>query len=147
MNAEHSDEQLREVLQGVKRIAVLGAKSGASDDAFRVPHYLQAHGFRILPVNPKLDSVLGERAWPELGALPEAPDLVNVFRAAAHVARHTDEILRLDPLPKVVWLQLGIRHDESAERLRQAGIRVVQDLCLMVEHARLFGPDPRATSD
>jgi hypothetical protein len=58
-----------------------------------------------------------------------------------------DEILHLDPLPKGVWLQLGIRHDESAERLRRAGIQVVQDLCLMVEHARLFASDPRATSD
>lgn len=147
MDVAHSDEQLRELLRRVKRIAVLGAKAGPADDAFRVPRYLQACGFRILPVNPKLDSVLGERAWPGLGALPEAPDLVNVFRAPSHVPRHVDEILQLDPLPKGVWLQLGVRHDESAQRLRQAGIHVVQDLCLMVEHARLFGPDPHATSD
>lgn len=147
MDCQHSDDRLRDLLRSVQCIAILGAKAGAEDDAFRVPRYLQAHGFRILPINPKLDEVLGEQAWPELGALPEAPDLVNVFRAPAHVPRHVDEILRLDPLPKGVWLQLGVRHDESAMRLRRAGIQVVQDLCLMVQHARLFAPDPRTTGD
>jgi hypothetical protein len=147
VDAAHSDERLRELLRGVHSIAVLGAKAGTGDDAYRVPRYMQARGFRILPVNPKLDSILGERAWPDLASLPDTPDLVNVFRAAAHLPGHVDEILRLDPLPTGVWLQLGIRHDASAERLRHAGIQVVQDRCVMVEHARLFGPDPTARSE
>lgn len=142
MDGGDSDDQLRELLERVESIAVLGAKAGPEDDAFRVPRYLQAHGFRVLPVNPKLRELLGERAWEDLAALPETPDLVNVFRAPSHIPGHVDEILRLDPLPKGVWLQLGIRHDEAAERLRRAGIQVVQDRCLMVEHARLFGPAP-----
>ncbi len=142
MDGGDSDDQLRELLERVESIAVLGAKAGPEDDAFRVPRYLQAHGFRVLPVNPKLRELLGERAWEDLAALPETPDLVNVFRAPSHIPGHVDEILRLDPLPKGVWLQLGIRHDEAAERLRRAGIQVVQDRCLMEEHARLFGPAP-----
>jgi predicted CoA-binding protein len=142
VDEELSDEGIRTLLGKVQRIAVLGAKAGAAEDAFRVPRYLQARGFRILPVNPKLEAVLGERCWPDLGSLPEVPELVNVFRAAAHIPGHVEEILRLAPLPRGVWLQLGIRHDEAAARLRDAGIQVVQDRCIMVEHARLCGPRP-----
>jgi len=123
----------------VRSIAVLGIKDGADDDAFRVPRYMQAHGYRIVPINPKLASVLGERALPSLAALAGGVDLVNVFRAAQHVPAHVDEILALTPRPLAVWLQLGITHAEAAARLEAAGIAVVQDRCLMVEHRRLLG--------
>jgi hypothetical protein len=134
-----SDETLREIFEECRTIAVVGIKAGADDDAFRVPAYMQRHGYRILPVSPKLEAVLGEPAAPSLAALREPVDLVNVFRAPQHVPAHTDEILALDPRPFAVWLQLGIRDDASAARLEAAGIRVVQDACLMVEHARLAG--------
>jgi hypothetical protein len=123
----------------VKAIAVLGIKAGESDDAFRVPRYLQQQGYRILPVSPKLESVLGERAVPSLGALEETPDLVDVFRAPAHLPAHVAEILALPKRPLGVWLQLGISHPEARAKLEAAGIAVVEDRCLMVEHARLFG--------
>jgi predicted CoA-binding protein len=134
-----SDALLREVLERCRTIAVVGIKAGAGDDAFRVPAYMQAHGHRIVPVNPKLERVLGERAVGSLREVDVPVDLVNLFRAPAHVPAHADEILALRPLPFAVWLQLGIRHDESAQRLRAAGVRVVQDRCLMVEHRRLMG--------
>ena len=133
------DDQLRDLLQRVHTIAVVGIKEGRSDDAYRIPAYLQRCGYRILPVNPKLERVLGEATVPALCALREPVDLVNLFRASAHVPSHVDEILALEPLPTAVWTQLGIRHDEATARLADAGIEVVQDRCLMVEHRRLLG--------
>ena len=133
------DAALRDLLQCVRTIAVLGIKAGESDDAYEVPHYLQRQGYRILPVNPRLETVLGEPVKSTLAELNEPVDLVDIFRAPAHVPRHAEEILTMNPLPSVVWLQLGIRDDASAERLRAAGITVVQDRCLLVEHQRLLG--------
>lgn len=133
-----SDDAIRELLRGVRCIAVVGIKDDPAQDAHRVPAYLQARGLRILPVNPKLASTLGVEAVPSLGALRESPDLVNVFRAARHLPTLLPQILALDPRPLGVWLQLGIRDDDFARRLEQAGITVVQDRCLMVEHARLL---------
>ena len=123
----------------MKTIAVVGIKAGENDDAFRVPRYLQQQGYRILPVSPKLDTVLGERCVPSLAELREPPDLVNLFRASPHVPAHADEILALPKRPLGVWLQLGISHAAARARLEAAGIAVVEDSCLMVEHARLFG--------
>jgi hypothetical protein len=135
----NSDAELRDLLRRVRSIAVLGIKAGEQDDAFSVPRYMQAHGYRIRPINPKLANVLGERALPSLAALEDAVDLVNVFRAPQHVPAHVDEILALSPRPLAVWLQSGISHAESAARLAAAGIAVVQDRCLMVDHQRLLG--------
>jgi uncharacterized protein len=134
-----SDAELRDLLRRVRSIAVLGIKDGEGDDAFQVPHYMQAHGYRILPINPKLKSVLGERALASLAEIRGGVDLVNVFRAPQHVPAHADEILALSPRPLAVWLQLGIAHAQAAARLEAAGIAVVQDRCLMVEHRRLLG--------
>ena len=136
-----SDAELRDLLQRTTTIAVLGIKDAPAEDAHRVPAYLQAHGYRILPVNPKLAAqpVLGVRAAASLAELDETPDLVNVFRAPQHVPAHADEILAIQPRPKAVWLQLGIHDDASARRLEAAGIAVVQDRCIMVEHRRLVG--------
>jgi uncharacterized protein len=131
------DRELREILERCRSIAVVGIKAGAEDDAFRVARYMQAHGYRILPVSPKLPVVLGERVFPSLAAVDAPIDLVDLFRAPQHLPGHVDEILALDRLPLAAWFQLGIRHDESARRLRAAGVRVVQDRCLMVEHARI----------
>jgi predicted CoA-binding protein len=140
--ARPDDDVLADLLRRVKTIAVVGIKSGEADDAFRVPRYLQAHGYKILPVSPKLDAVLGERCVRSLEELAEAPDLVDLFRASAHIPAHADEILALPRRPLGVWMQLGISHAESSARLAAAGITVVEDACLMVEHARLFGRRP-----
>jgi uncharacterized protein len=133
------DASLRRLLEQTRRIAVLGIKAGESDDAYRVPQYMQRAGYRILPVSPKLESVLGERCVRSLAELAEPAELIDVFRAPANIPAHTDEILALPWRPRGVWLQQGIRDDASAARLEAAGIQVVQDKCLMVEHRRLFG--------
>ncbi len=137
-----SDAVLTDLLGRVKTIAVVGIKAGEQDDAFRVPRYLQQQGYRILPVSPKLEQVLGERCVRSLAELEVAPDLVNLFRASPQIPAHADEILALPRPPLGVWLQLGIVHAEASARLTAAGIPVVEDLCLMVQHARLFGQRP-----
>ena len=132
------DRELRALLESTRTIAVLGIKDGAHEDAYRVPRYMQRAGYAIRPVSPKLREVLGEPAVASLGELGGPVDMINVFRAPAHIAAHVDEILALAQRPKSVWLQLGIAHPSTA-RLEAAGIAVVEDRCLMVEHARLLG--------
>ena len=133
------DKHLREILENAKTIAVVGIKSQKSEDAYRVPHYMQEHGARIVPINPKLDTILGEPARASLREVDEPVDLVNLFRAPENIPEHVDEILAMDPLPRAVWMQLGIHHGQAAAELRAAGIDVVQDRCIMVDHRRLLG--------
>ncbi|MGI9431293.1 MAG: CoA-binding protein [Myxococcota bacterium] len=141
MDEAWTDAALTSLLAKVRTIAVVGIKADRAADAHEVPAYMQAAGYRILPVSPKESEVLGEPCVPALPSLETPCDLVNLFRAPAHLPGHTDEILSLSPRPHAVWMQLGISHAESAERLRQAGILVVEDRCLMVEHHRLIGRD------
>lgn len=132
------DASLRELLLATHSLAVVGIKDRETEDAFRVPAYMQAAGYRILPVSPKLQRVLGEPAVASLAELAAPPDLVNLFRASRHVPGHVDELLALDWRPRAVWMQLGISHPESARRLEAEGVAVVQDRCLLVEHRRLL---------
>ncbi len=141
------DKELRNLLlTSIRTIAVVGIKAGEHDDAFRVPRYMQAQGYRIIPVSPKLSTVLGEPVFGSLLDLDGPVDLVNLFRAADHIPAHTDEILSMISQPKVVWMQLGIRHEQSADRLREAGIAVIEDCCLMVDHRRLSATAGKAAT-
>ncbi len=134
-----SDESLKALLESARTVAVVGIKDREQEDAFRIPQYLQKAGYRIVPVNPKLASVLGEPCRASLSQVEGAIDIVNLFRASEHVPAHVDEILSMKPRPKAVWMQLGIHHGPSAQRLRDAGIEVIQDRCMMVDHRRLLG--------
>jgi predicted CoA-binding protein len=140
-----SDESLRELFENTHSIAVIGIKEGETEDAYRVPEYMKRAGYRILPVNPKFDQILGEDCVARIGELDQAAglssgiDVVNIFRASENVPAHVDEILALEPRPRAVWMQLGIHHGPSAQRLRDAGIDVIQDRCIMVDHRRLVG--------
>ena len=143
--AQQTDAQIKALLQATASIAVVGIKGVETEDAFRVPRYLQRQGYRILPINPKWEQILGEPSYPDLDAVTAAGlsvDLVNLFRAAENIPEHVDEILRMTAAPKAVWMQLGIHHGPSAARLRAAGIAVIQDRCIMVDHRNLMaGPD------
>jgi predicted CoA-binding protein len=135
-----SNEQIRELLVGTKRIAVLGIKTEAQSHqpAFYVPEYVQSAGYEVIPVPvyyPDVTTILGQTVYRRLADIPGDVDLVNVFRRSQDVPPHLDDILA--KRPKAVWMQSGIRHDEVAERLARAGIDVVQDRCLMVEVRRL----------
>jgi predicted CoA-binding protein len=135
------DSELRDILADASTIAVIGIKDEASADANRIPRYMQSQGTRIVPINPKLDSALGESAYPSLEQVDVGVDLVNIFRAPEHIPGHIDEILAMSPRPRAVWMQLGIYHGAAAAQLRRAGIRVVQDRCIMLEHRRLLGAE------
>jgi predicted CoA-binding protein len=137
-----TDAEFQQILEQAHSVAVVGIKDLESEDAYRIPQYLQAHGYRIVPVNPKLDRVLGQPAYATLRDVHEPIDIVNLFRATEHIPEHVEEILAMDPPPKAVWMQLGIHHGPGAARMRAAGIAVVQDRCIMVEHRRLFAAQP-----
>jgi uncharacterized protein len=135
------DEGLATILREAQTIAVLGAKADPAQPAYYVPAYLRARGYRILPVNPRLEGrdLLGARVVARLADLAEPPDVIEVFRRPQTLVEHAEEILALPARPPVVWFQLGIRNDEAAEALARAGIRVVQSRCMMPEHRRLLG--------
>ena len=133
-------DTIAQLLRETKRIAVLGIKpeSRYSQPAFYVPKYMQNAGFEIVPVPvyyPDVTEILGEQVYRDLRDVPGEIDMVNVFRRDADIPKHIDEII--ETKPKSVWVQLGIRNDEAAEAFAKAGIKVVQDLCLMVEHRAL----------
>ncbi|MFO7545010.1 MAG: CoA-binding protein [Trueperaceae bacterium] len=134
------DPALRDLLDRSRTIAVLGASTDQHKPAHEVPEYLRRHGYDVLPVNPAAagEELFGERVAATLAELDRPVDIVDVFRRAEAIPAHVDDILSMDPLPKVVWLQLGIRNDEVAARLRHAGITVIQDRCIKIEHARLL---------
>ncbi|MGB4990268.1 MAG: CoA-binding protein [Pyrinomonadaceae bacterium] len=135
-----TDNDVQELLRGVKTIAVLGMKpeTHAGQPAFYVPKYMADHGYEIIPVPvyyPEVTEILGQKVYRDLNKVPGEIDLLNVFRRSEDIRKHTLEILAKKP--KAVWFQLGIRNDEVAQRLAESGIKVVQDLCLMVEHRAL----------
>ncbi|GEM86894.1 CoA-binding protein [Meiothermus granaticius] len=137
-------ENWETLLRSAHTIAVLGASSRPDRPAFFVPDYLYRTGYRILPVNP---AQVGQRLWGEpvvgsLGELHQDIDVLDVFRRSEVLFEHLDDILQAKP--KLVWLQSGIRNDAFAARLEAAGIAVVQDRCLMVEHRRRLGQSSQA---
>lgn len=132
-----ADDELRELLRAAKTIAVVGLSSDPSRASFGVSRYLQRSGYRILPVNPTIEEVNGEKSYPSLEELPEAPDVINVFRRSEHIAGLVEGAIVSQA--KLFWTQLGVRDDEAAARLEAAGLQVVQDRCLMIEHMRLLG--------
>jgi len=135
-----SDDAVAELLGRTRRIAVLGIKTEAqaNQPAFYVPRYLASSGFEIIPVPvyfPEVTQILGRPVYRRLVDVPGELDLVEVFRRPKDIEMHIDDIIA--KRPKGGWFQLGIRNDVAAERLAKAGIQVVQDRCLMVEHRRL----------
>ena len=140
-NLVESDAELAAILADTKRIAVLGIKTEAqaNQPAFYVPKYMHGAGFKIIPVPvyyPDVTEILGEKVYRNLIDVPGEIDMVNVFRRPQDIPPHLDDILAKKP--KSVWMQLGITHDEVAEKLAKAGIKVVADRCLMVDHRRLM---------
>lgn len=137
-NIISDDEQIRELLKETKNIAVIGIKMEAYQPAFYVPQYMQNAGFQIIPVPvyyPDATEIMGEKVYRSLAEIPQDVDLVNIFRRSTDVAKHSDDILA--KRPKAVWMQSGIYNDAVAETLAKEGIKVVQNLCLMVEHRAL----------
>ena len=131
-------EQIKRLLESTHRIAVLGIKPSPDAPAYYVPEHAQLAGYEIVPVPvyyPELTEMAGEKVYRKLTDIPGDVDMVNVFRRPVDIPQHVEDILAKKP--KSVWFQLGIRNDETAERLARAGIDVVQDHCLLVELRRI----------
>lgn len=134
-----NDARLREILLGSPTVAVLGIHREPEKAAFYVPEYLHDEGYKVIGVNPQFaeQEILGAKVHAKLSEIAEPVDLVDVFRKAEAIPEHVDDILAMNPRPKVVWFQLGIKHDEAAKKLEDAGILVVQNRCTLADHQRL----------
>ncbi len=131
-------DQIRDLLERSKRVAVLGIKPDPSAPAYYVPQHIQSAGYEMIPVPvyyPELKEVLGAPVYRSLVDIPGAIDIVDVFRRPVDIPKHVDEMIAKHPA--AVWFQLGIRNDEAAEQLARAGIDVVQDHCMLVELKRI----------
>jgi hypothetical protein len=127
-------DPILEILKKYKTLAVVGLSSNPARPSFGVTEYMQAAGYRIIPVNPNETEVLGEKSYARLEDVPEKIEIVDVFRRAAEVPPVVESAIRVGA--KVVWMQLGIENAEAAERARAAGLIVVEDACIRVEHRR-----------
>ena len=140
-----SKRELREILSQSRVIAVVGLSREPEKDSFKVSSYLKEHGFHIIPVNPFTNEVLGEKSYASLLEIPaelqKTIDVVDIFRPSKEVRPVVEQAVKLKKAngkPTVVWMQLGIEDEEAAEIARRAGLTVVMDKCVMVEHRNLF---------
>jgi uncharacterized protein len=132
-----TDAEIEHVLKTSKTIAIVGLSDKPDRDSYHVAAYLQSHGFRIIPVNPVVTSVLGERSYASVTEIPAQVDVVDIFRKPETVGPVVDEAIAAGA--RVVWMQLGIVNHAAAEAARAAGLEVVMDRCMKVEHQRLLG--------
>ena len=137
----YDDSYIADILASVKTIAVVGASANEVRPSFFVLKYLIGKGYTVFPINPGHagKEIAGRMTYARLADVPEPIDMVDVFRASAAVPGVVDEALALDPLPKVIWTQLGVRDETAAAKAEAAGIRVVMDRCPKIEFGRLSG--------
>lgn len=128
-------DTIEKILKESKTIAVVGLSPDPARASHGVAHYLQTQGYRIMPVNPFVEEVLGEKSYPDLASVPEAVDVVDIFRRAKHVPAIVDAAIAKGA--RAVWMQEGIIHQEAAARAQEAGLMVVMDRCMFKEHRRL----------
>ena len=132
--AASKGDAIAEILKQYKTIAVVGLSSNPARPSYEVAKYLQSVGYRIIPVNPNESEVLGEKSYARLEDVPEKIDIVDIFRRPVDVPPVVESAIRVGA--KVVWMQMGITNAEAAEKARAAGMTVVEDACLFVEHRR-----------
>lgn len=135
------DETIRRILRECPRIAVVGISDKPWRPRHRVARHLLEHGYDVIPVNPQAHEVLGRRCYPDLITVPGGVDLVDIFRRVEHIPRIVDDALRIGA--KAIWMQSGLAEEASAERARRAGLWVVMDRCIMIEHGRFAGEAKR----
>jgi predicted CoA-binding protein len=128
---------LRRILKDTRVIAVVGLSADWYRPSYFAAKYMQEHGYRIIPVNPKYDSILGERCYKRLSDIPSPVDMVDVFRKTQDVPPIADEAIAIGA--KVLWQQLGVTNEVAAAKARAAGLEAVLDRCVKIEHGRLFG--------
>jgi len=131
------DDEIREILENCKTIAVVGLSDKPERDSYGVAKYLKDHGYKIIPVNPAKAEILGEKSYPNLASIPSPVDIVDIFRNIDAVPGIVKEAVKIKA--KVVWMQLGLAHNKSAQEAREAGLVAVQSKCLKIEHEKLTG--------
>ena len=135
--AKASEDPIADILNRYRRIAVVGLSSNRTRPSYGVTEYMQSQGYAIVPVNPNETEVLGEKSYAQLEDVPGELEIVDIFRKAEDVPPIVDAAIRLGA--KVIWMQLGIENEEAAEKARAAGLTVVMDACVLVEHKRRRG--------
>ncbi len=140
-----TDEAIKEILESHSTVAVVGLSRNPSKDSYRVAEYLQSQGYRIVPINPGAEEILGEKSYSSLLELPEeltrSVEIVDLFRPSEAVPPFVEDAIKLREehgAPHVVWMQLGIVNEEAAEKACNAGMTVIMDRCIKVEHQRLL---------
>jgi predicted CoA-binding protein len=128
-------DEIRDILRSARTIAVVGLSDKPDRPSYGVAAYLQAHGYRIIPINPAVREVLGEKAYARLEDVPEKIDVVDVFRRPENVPEVVDAAIAVGA--KVVWMQDGVIHEAAAAKAQAAGLRVVMDRCMLRDHRRL----------
>ena len=128
---------LRRILNEYKRVAVVGLSADWSRPSYFAAKYLLDHGFEIIPVNPKYNEIFGQKCYPDLKSIPFPVDIVDLFQRTERVPTFVDDAIAIKA--KLVWMQLGIVHEEAAQKACDAGLEVIMDRCMKIEYARLFG--------
>ena len=135
-----SEDEIKSVLERYRTVAVVGLSRNPAKASYRVANYLQSVGYRIIPVNPFVAKILGEKSYKSLLDVPETIQIVDIFRPSEEVPAIVDEAIELKRrlgTPKVIWMQLGIVNEDAARLAKAAGFKVVMDRCMMIEHRRL----------
>lgn len=130
-------EEIRTILNDYKNVAVVGLSNDPGKASYRVAEYLKDHGYRIIPVNPTVDEVLGEKSYPDLKSVPLPVEIVDIFRKPEAIPAIVDEAIDIGA--KVIWMQLGLYDEKSARKARQAGLQVVQSRCMEQENMKMRG--------
>ena len=126
-----ADKEIKEMLEQTKTIAILGLSPKPQRDSYMVAKYLQAKGYRIIPVRPGQKEILGEKAYPDLTSIPEKLEIVDIFRRSEHVPAIVDEAIKAGA--KVIWMQEGVVHHDAAIKASQSGLTVIMDRCMLKE--------------
>lgn len=133
--AEKPESEVTQILQNYRVVAVVGLSSDPGRPSYQVAQYLQHHGYRIIPVNPGCQEILGEKCYPGLKDIPFPVEVVDIFRKVEAIPAIVDEAIALGA--KAIWLQLGLEQPQAAQKARQAGLQVVQNRCMKIDHAAL----------
>ena len=134
---DRTSELTHKILSEFDAMAVVGLSADPTKAAHSVPAAMQAYGWRVIPVNPHAETLLGERVYRRLADIPEPVDMVDIFRASEHVLPVVKQALALTPKPQVIWMQLTIRNEEAAKLAEDAGLKVVMNRCPKIEYGRL----------
>jgi predicted CoA-binding protein len=134
----NNDKTLKDILVSTRTIASVGLSSNQQKESYWIASYLKEQGYRVIPVNPTADEILGEKAYADLESVPEKIDVVQVFRRSEDVPPVVDDAIKAGA--KVVWMQEGIVNEAAAQKAREAGLQVVMDACMRATHRRLIGP-------